>query len=327
MKKARLLIALLALLVAASCYAQDSYRQAVKDYLVASGQFDKSRLLLSDLSMLFDKNGPVDIDQLTKRYLDEQFENDIIEFSQPMMTSHGITEDELKEVSSLLSKPENKTFEAHQQDWMGGFLTDMLTPFMRMGENLEIDEDMEADEDMDLSSGGLTELLGPPVEAKADIDAAYAEKFRQVMLESPFVKNMLDTMLKRFHEFHEDPEDDFKNEAKEGFKNEAFNDWMNQSFPNLLLNNAYGTLTLEDIDFANLLYTNDAYCKVFMLDVDLSEEVKTSNVVTKYMEWMEQQGAKKSEDPGVVMEFFKSLMNLSGLDLDNPDLEDIEIEE
>ena len=38
MNKTRLLIALLVMLVAASGYAQDSYRQAVKDYMAVNSQ-------------------------------------------------------------------------------------------------------------------------------------------------------------------------------------------------------------------------------------------------------------------------------------------------
>ena len=44
MKKTRFLIALLVMLVAANGYAQDSYRQAVKDYLTAIGQFEKDQV-------------------------------------------------------------------------------------------------------------------------------------------------------------------------------------------------------------------------------------------------------------------------------------------
>lgn len=304
------------LLVAASAVAQDSYRDAIKDYLFSSGQYERNLTLISDLSMLFDKNGPVDIDQLTKRYLDEQFENEMIDFLQPIMTSHGITEADLKEVSSLLAMPENKTFEAHQKDWMAGFLTDFLTPFMEMGENMETDEDAETKEDMDMSHGGLMTLLGPPVQVRADIDAAYADKFRQVMLESPLVKNMLDAAMKRFNEGPD-------GETKKQEDREAFNHWMKSTWPNILLNNAYGTLTLEDLDQAALLYSNDSYCKVAMLDSEASEDFKTDNVIIRYSKWMEEQGATLSEDPENAMEFLKSFLNLDGLDLDKSDLEDI----
>ena len=55
MKKARLLIALLVMLFAASGFAQDSYREAIEDYLLQSGQFEKAKSVISDMSLLFVK--------------------------------------------------------------------------------------------------------------------------------------------------------------------------------------------------------------------------------------------------------------------------------
>ena len=44
MKKTGLLVAMLVMMVSASSYAQDSYRQVVKDYLTAVSQFDKDKV-------------------------------------------------------------------------------------------------------------------------------------------------------------------------------------------------------------------------------------------------------------------------------------------
>ena len=91
MKKTRLLIALLVMLVAVSGYAQDSYRQAVKDYMTAIGQFEKEKAYISTVSMMFDRDGNVDIDQLTQRYLDERYEDDMIDFYALVYKEQGIT--------------------------------------------------------------------------------------------------------------------------------------------------------------------------------------------------------------------------------------------
>ena len=71
MKKTRLLIALLMMLVAASGYAQDSYCQSVKDYLKATDQLEKTKSTILTMSMLYEGDGQVDVNQLTNRYLDE----------------------------------------------------------------------------------------------------------------------------------------------------------------------------------------------------------------------------------------------------------------
>ena len=118
MKKTRLFVALLVMLVAASGYAQDSYRQAVKDYMKAVNQLEKEKALISSMSMMFDRDGKLDIDQLTQRYLDEQYENDKIDFYAFAYKEQGITEADLRELASLLTTPESETLTAHTKSWM-----------------------------------------------------------------------------------------------------------------------------------------------------------------------------------------------------------------
>ncbi len=127
MKKTRLLIALLVMLVAASGYAQDSYREAAKDYLTAIGQFEKEKAYISTLSMMFERDGEVDIDQLTQRYLDERYENDMINFYVTAWKEQGMTEADLRELSSLLSTPQYKVFDTHYKDWMMSCCNDFRT--------------------------------------------------------------------------------------------------------------------------------------------------------------------------------------------------------
>lgn len=316
MKKTRFLIAMLLMLVAASSYAQDSYRQAVKDYLTATDQFEKSKSIVSSMQMLFDKNGQVDIDQLTKRYFDERYEADMTEYFVTMMQSREMTEADVRELGALLSSPEGKIFDEHQQEWMTGFVSDLLMPFFNLGES-EFDEDMEDAEDMESGSGSLW----GPVELKADIDPVYAEKFKNVILESSFIKKMIDEMIKKMTENEGQEWESLKEEPGSSdafFENlemrKALNDWVTTGVPNILLNNAYGTLTLEDLDYAAKLYANDAYCKFNDFDKMGDGDNQMGNVVLKYMDWMEEQGAPLNEDPEASIGFLKSLLNLDGLD-------------
>lgn len=315
MKKTRLHIALLVMLVATSGYAQDSYRETVKDYLTATDQFEKSKSLIPTMSMLFEGNDQVDIEQLTKRYLEERYEDDMITWFMEVATVRDMTEADLKEVASLFSLPEGKTFEEHQQEWMGEFLANLMMPFMMIGEDENASQDMGVDEDKDWSSGGLEDLLGPPIQPKADIDAAYAAKFKDVILESVFVKNMTDAMVMRLNQ------DTVATPEKQESR-KVYIDWINKSMPALLLNSAYGNLTLEDLDYAAKLYSNESYCKLSGNgdSADL-ENLKKGHFLVKFTDWMEEQGAKVTDDPNVAMEFYKSLFNLANLNLDdiNPD--------
>ena len=297
MKKTRLFVALLVMLVAASGYAQDSYRQAVKDYMKAVNQLEKEKAYISSMSMMFDRDGKVDIDQLTKRYLGEQYENDMIDFYVFAYKGQGITEADLRELSSLLTTPESETLTAHTKSWMMEYASYMMTPFMEQMKVLQ--EPMEPGEYLDKVKDYVS-FLDSPVQPKPEIDAAYADKFNQVMLGSPAVKQIMNMMLKRL--------DDKDPELQESSK--KVKDWMTKNVPVLLLNFAYGNLTDEDLDYAAKLQANETYNK--FLNFDLSsidmEKYYNKHPYFKYLNWMEEQGAKTSEDPNAIMEYFKSML-------------------
>ena len=291
MKKTRLLIALLVMLVAASGYAQDSYRQAVKDFVTLSGQWENTKSLITTTSLLFDRSGDVDIDQLTKRFIDECLEDAYLDASVSLLKARGITEADLNEVSSLYAKPEIKAFEAHQKAWMVDVATYMMEPLMKMMEN---------------ASQGIYEDTGmadriQTVQPNPEIDAAYAEKFNNVMLESPLIKKMEEAMIQRMDQ--DTPIDDpIVMEAGEDAKNAIL-----KSLPAILLNSAYGNLTLEDLDVAARLYSNEAYCKL----QDTSNADEETRILTQnlnYPDWMKEHGAKMSEDPNAMLEYYKAIL-------------------
>ena len=293
MKKSRLLLALLVLLVGASGYAQDSYRLAVKDYLIASDQFEKTKSIIPTISKLFVGDGTVDVGQLTQRYLDERFEDDITESFTNMMMLHNMTEADIKEVASLLVTPEGKAYQVHQQEWMTDFLTNYMVSFMSLFEEVEDPSDMN-----EIKNHGST------IKANADIDDAYAAKFKDVLLDSEFGKRMLDAMLTRM--------DEMRDSTYEGQESGRFyKEWIVTNVPTILLNSAYGNLTLEDLDYAAKLYSNEAYRKLenFGNTAELDYNQITS-LVSKFMDWMKSQGTKVTEDPMVLMEFWNSMMGI-----------------
>ena len=112
MKKIRLLTTLLVMLLAASAYSQDSYRQAVKDFMAATDQVEHAKSLISTISIVYDRSGDVDIDQLTKRYIDEYLEDALLDVTVPLWKAKGITEAEMREMTSLYSSPEYKAYSA-----------------------------------------------------------------------------------------------------------------------------------------------------------------------------------------------------------------------
>ena len=116
MKKSRILLAFLSLLVAASGFAQDSYREALREYLVLNGNLShfaqESTAYKESHSRLF-KSGDLDLDQLTDLYLEEGLVDYLTDVNLPKVKEQGITEEDLKEINSLLSSPEGRTFVEH----------------------------------------------------------------------------------------------------------------------------------------------------------------------------------------------------------------------
>ena len=315
---------MLVMLVAASAVAQDSYREAVKEYMTACDQFEKSKLSVSKMSVFFERGGQVDIDQLTNRYFDEQYEDDLIDYHVSALKMSDMTEADLKEVASLLTTPEGKNLIIHREQWSKKLITnwmetDLMKRYMGIFESLGQHEykPLLTDEERDLSEEELMDhLLGPAIQPNADIDAAYAAKFKEVMLESDLANGLMGFVMKRFIEApttSSSPED--RNKMK---------DWLTTSLSNVMLNNAYGTLTLEDLDYISKLNSNEAYRKFNgfskldeIINTPEFENLKASAVTVKYMEWMEEHGAKISDDPSVFFEIMKSLHDFGNLNLDD----------
>ena len=312
MKKTRLLVALLVMMFAASGFAQDSYREAVRDYLAAYDQFEKAKSMISNFSAMFEKNGPVDIDQLTNRFLEEQMENEMIDVTLPLLMAQNITEADLREVTSLISTPQGQAYITHQQDWMGEFLSEYMTMITGQFEDMDYEEEVQ--------------LQMPPVQLRTDIDAAYAAKFNDVIVESGQIEVMKDAMKKRLNADDLDAGPDHQEFVKE------FTDWIDNYLGTFCLNTAYGKLSLEDMDYATLLFSNDAFSKLQHFDFDSEDFNAANSPVLKYMTWMEEQGAKVSEDPNVLMQLWKSVFNLEDVNLFdyNPDdfnLDDVILDE
>lgn len=150
--------------------------------------------------------------------------------------------------------------------------------------------------------GEFTKSYGWSFEPKAEIDAAYAAKFNDVVLESTFGKMMMDVMKKQVDEV---PLSDYENPET----HKAMGDWLMKKLPILLLNCAYGHLTFEDLDQATELFNNESYCK--LINVFTSRENNTmGDVVTNYVSWMMEHGAQLNKDPEVYLNLAKKLMDL-----------------
>lgn len=269
MKKSRLFIALLVMFVADSGYAQDSYREAVKQYLLCnSDQLEQEKNVFASFNDLFVADDAVDFDQLTQRFINERFEDSMVDFALPMMKAKGMTEADLLEVTSLLSTPEGKAYTTHQRTWMQTFSVACMMSAMFMGEEIDSEEPRP-----DL------------VEIDPDIDAAYAAKFSEISEKMGFLDLLMKGLNEEFNEF-EVEEQDYK----------GMLDWLSENAYDMALNLAYGMLTSEDLDYAEKLYSYESYRKLNDNSEVNLDDVKLGVMFNDYLNWMKEHGATVDEN-------------------------------
>lgn len=295
----RMLVTLLVAMAAVSVSAQDSYREAVKEYLSATDAMENAKSFMPALSMMFESDGQVDVEQLAKRYFDDQLENFMIDNSMAKMKELGLNELDIKLVASMLAVPQGKAFQSHYKDWLVNVSKFMSMPLMKMMERYSKPEEERGPYEHFEPWPGF--LDGATLQPKAEIDDAYAAKFNDVIMGSDFVKGFLDEMKKKMKEAPAIAMITTPETEKEIF------DRIMNALPTILLNSAYGTLTPEDIDYAANLFSNEAYNK---LQIDFNTEENGSRTVgLNFVEWMEGQGAKITENPEVIMNAYKLLFD------------------
>ena len=263
MKKTRLLIALLVMLVAVSSYAQDSYRETVKQYVEVNGQSDKLKTLFTKLNeTFFKKTEGVDLSALTERYVKERLNDQMTDLVLPMMKDRNVTEADLRTINSLLSTPEGKLFTAHQNEW-NTMLPEKMVDIML--------------EKADMLDDGGNVAVNP------EIPADYVAKFSNLMEVGKFKDTFKDLL----------------NGIEEGTQNmlpDSFKKWFEENIVTIALNSAYGIMTPEDIDYGTMLCSNESYLKIQNVSGVKLDDIKSTgmDLMVGYIDWMESQGAQLS---------------------------------
>ena len=278
MKKTRLLIALLVMLVAASGYAQDSYRQAVKDYLSVLGPVDQMKNALHEMNeAFFVPSSNVNYDMLTERYFKEMFIDQMADMFEPMMKERNVTEADLRTINALVAPPEFQIFLAHQN---------------------ECNEKLSQISDECISK--LEDGDGPRnIQVNPDIDAGYAAKFQKMWKES----GLQEKTMNLYNGLS------LSEMSEEIAKLGKYKTWLADNLGTIALNAAYGTLTLKDLDCGMKLYTNESYRKATdTSDMNVFSVVgPTAELLMKYLDWMESQGAQPN-DKFQTLKAFQHLM-------------------
>ena len=272
MKKARLLIALLVMLVAASGYAQDSYRDAIKEYLSFFGKNIQMENSLREINgIVFMQNDKVDLEMLTERYIHEVYEDQMADVVEPMMKERDVTEADLKTITAMATTPEGQTYLAHENEW-NEKLSEVSGEYMSQ-----------------LLEGGEPEKL----QVNPDIDAVYAAKFQKLWKDCGIEEKTIRIL-----------DGAFTGATSSAGKLKTFTD----NIGTMALNAAYGSMTLEDFDFGMKLYSNESFRKATdTSDMNFYSLMgKGALIVMKYLDWMESQGAQPNEK----LQSFKMLKSL-----------------
>lgn len=278
-------------MTAVSGYAQDSYREAVKEFLSANGASQTMRSMLLNMNQaLFKQTDNVNIDELTERYFKERFENEFVKLVEPSLKARDLTEDDLREVTGLLSTPDGKLYATHVMSWkqkMPGAI------FSTMYKGMSFNTDMDKWADI-------------IIETDPDVNADYAAKFHQ----------MWDKVI---------PDDKWQEILKEGMKedttqrNAQFVKWLSNNLETILLNSAHKYMTMEDLDYGTWLSKHDSFLKTKGINYNQpssSEEFKS--LLDGYSEWMEANGAQLNDDDDeITMGMLKAMSDFLGFELPN----------
>ena len=287
MKKTRLLIALLVMLVAASGYAQDSYREAVKEYMAVNSKealnnyWNRMDSVLKANNTYWFESGDVDLNQLTERYFKEGIMDYMTDFMCAKTKELGVTEAGLREYISLMSTPEGQTYKEHMAQWVEAIKRD--TTVLNGQDSLD---------SLKIMAGEYPD----PIQVKAGIDPGYVEKYNKV-LEADLVKQYLQGYFDQYFNiftmiFREMP-DEMKDMQKrfDGMKN-----WMTANIPTIALNNAYGIFTEDDLDFVAKTQTLDTRKLIGLLPMNPGDMMSMGiGVMKDYIEWMDDHGAVMKE--------------------------------
>ena len=284
----RLLMTLMVATASFSGFAQDSYREALKENLLINNNFDQLKDVFININeSLFEKNDNVEL--LTERYIQEALVEHFVDVVEPIMKERNVTEADLRTVNALLSTPRGQAFLSHDEVWDAKFKNALF----ELVPSFEEDSVAENVEKITVNPG---------------IDAAYAAKFNEMMEASDIKQKMLNFMDGLFprHSFEGYEDLDEPDEIKEMFN--YIKKWVDDNLTTVALNSAYGILTPDDLDFGVKLFSSSPHRKITDMSgmSFLSLMGKTSDIMMKYIDWMESQGAQVTEKA----KGLKKLMNM-----------------
>lgn len=243
--------------------AQECRIETIKEYMGVNTRMQamvsQMKPSLEGFNELF--YGHVDeltLNRLTNKYLREQYIDDVAAILQDNFEG-VVTESQLKEVIALMSTPDGKDYTLDMEVWNDSE-TSLLSEYLQSA--------------AELSQIGIKD---DPVEVDDDISPIYVNKF----LEYAEASDMKGQTVAIFHGVLDGVELPY-----------VFWDWVDENIVPALLNSAYGTVTIADLDFGIMLYNNQSYQNVNDATVSMLSDVYGlgMEILSKYKAWMSDQG-------------------------------------
>ena len=288
MKKSRLFVTLLVMFFTASSYAQDSYRETLKDYLAISQKstYEKMQTAFKQLNAtgVFEQKEGVDLDELTTRYINERL-GDIMSDAIESAMRETVTENDLRTVIALMNTPEGKTLLEHLDAW-----------------SYQLKEDMSNEIRQKYDPSKLGKAMAPVV-PKVEIPDSYDKKFMQYMENSHGVEIATNAFTQTMSAMNKMFVKIIGSEMPVG----ELTDWLQGNITTLAMNSAFGILTTEDLDYSASLFTNDSYRRGVDSSLKLTDNFmeKGMTYVLDYVDWMSEQGISLSAIGQQMINLFK----------------------
>lgn len=240
------------------------YKKALKNYFdatpaVTSGfkssqMKDVYKALNQNLMTNYDENKS---NSLVDKYFTEQMMDDFVEMFYSLYKSAGITVEDLNTLTTTALTPEGKTYQEHLLQMNESSMSTFQSFGMLAAQSKFSAKDLE-----DLT-------------VESNIPADYLEKFDKFYVASNLAAGVEGSMTT----------------LKQQIGNDIV-EYMKRNTKTLYINEAYGLLTMDDLDFGIKMGEMPAYKKQSKLMENMGELIQSvgMSIVTSYVAWAKGQG-------------------------------------
>lgn len=261
---------LMAVAMSAAGQEKEAYKKALKGYLDATPATTASWKgeNFANIYGQLNRNLMTDYDEvkskrLIERYQSEQMMDDMVEVLSTLYQSNDITIDDLTILTNTFQTPEGQVYQQHLKKLNDKSLETFYTFGMLTGQMVG---------QPNFSVDNLQDL-----KVEDNIPSEYREKFDKFYVSSNLSRGIESSLS-----------------ALQQQIGKGVTDYMTRNLKALYINEAYGVITMDDMDFGIKLGEIPSYTKQAKLMENMSETIQSvgMTVVAAYMNWLRSQGVR-----------------------------------